>query len=94
MNRDLFQKILSSRDELTADGEGFTADDKSQLAVLVLSTTGGPTPLSRVSRIDLRDGFVVVETSDTIYCLPYDQIAGLRFGKRGETAAVRTGFRA
>ncbi|MEZ4435149.1 MAG: hypothetical protein R3F65_22315 [bacterium] len=94
MNRDLFQKILSSRDELRAEGAGFTSDDKSQVAVLVHSTSGGPTPIAKVNRVDLRDDFVAIETAEAVYCLPYDQIAGLRVGKRGESAAPRTGFRA
>lgn len=94
MNRDLFEKILSSRSELSADGAGYTSDDKSQVAVLVQSTTGGPTPIAKVSRFELRDDFVSIETAEATYCLPYDQIAGLRLGKRGESAAPRTGFRA
>lgn len=94
MTRDLFQKMLSARDALDRDGARFTTRDKGQVAVLVQSTTGGPTPIVRVETIELLDDYLAIETHDTIYCLPYAQLAGLRIGKRGEASAPRTGFHA
>lgn len=93
MTRDLFEKMLS-RDALERDGARYTPLDKSSLAVLVQSTTGGPTPIVRIEAVELLDGYVAIETHDTLYCLPYDQLAGLRIGKRGEASSPRTGFHA
>lgn len=93
MTRELLEEMLGSRDELTAQGDAYAAPEEAGLDLLLSSQSGGPAAVRKVSQVQLGAGFVTVETEEGIWCVAYEDIAGIRLKPRGKDAPKsRTGY--
>ncbi|MCA9538537.1 MAG: hypothetical protein KC620_06595 [Myxococcales bacterium] len=93
MNADLLRAMLSARDEFKAEGDDFVLAEQANAALLLLAASGGPAPLNRLRAVRLYKDFLVAETDEDAYSLPYSAVVGVKTTVKGERTATRTGFR-
>ncbi len=94
MDQKQLEGLLGACEHLKGNKKGvYTVEADAVLDLLLQSGNSGPAPLSRVSEISVKDGFVKVKTDDFFYVVPTDVVLGLKWAQK-ESRSSRTGFHA
>ena len=94
MNFELLTAMLDACDHAQGKKNVFTVSEEVSLAVLIEAGGAGAAPIPKVETLSLHEGFLELKTVDASYVLPYGNVVGLKWSKRGGNRPSRTGFHA
>ncbi len=92
MTKEMLEQMLKAQPDVKLEGAQVTASEDTQLFLLI-SSANGPIPLGRIESAELGETFITLKGKEACWCLPYDQICGIKWSDRSGHKGPRAGFR-